>query len=589
MPGFLRMCAVDSEIIETVSTTMTETAQDALTWDSSIGPVTPPPAPVIIAPPEPSIDMERGLLGAILVDAEAAWPAVTAHGLKQADFRDHVHRTVFRTIAGMVKRKEHVDLLTVSDEIKRRGWVSEIGDLLTLNRLVDACPTVAHAEHYAKAVSDHAQRRRLGMLANQWAELASKGMPGPDLMSQMQKALDADAKRRTPAEQFNEIRPIGEFKLPPKHDDQELLKHRFLCRGGALLLVGPTGIGKSSFVMQGAIKWSLGKDFFGIQAAGPMKVLMVQAENDDGDIAEMRDGVYRGLRASGQLSDEDPAAIADRIAVVCEDSRTGREFGAALDGLLGAWQPDLVIIDPALAYLGGDALKQADVTLFCRNILNPLIHRHKCGLILVHHTNKPPRGEEKSDWKAGDLAYLGQGAADWANWARAVVAIRAKGSHSVYELCLGKRGRRAGWQDGDSKPLFVKDIAHAREPGIICWRSPDAAEVLNDATPTGHGKKDWRKAVSEAIEIAMECVRTRDMLKAECMRRISDIENDSQYKHNIRSAINAAKDEGKLEFGTTHDGTGIVHLVGPADGSVRKRCDEIEKTREAKKQRELST
>jgi hypothetical protein len=524
----------------------------------------------------------------VLLDDSKTWPAIDAHGIGPEDFHDHGHQAIFKAILSLRKRGRPVDLLTVSDKLKGKGVLDRMGGPAALNRIVDATPTSAHAEYYARLVSEHAQRRRLGSLANEWAEAASRGTPGPELMDRMRKALDQDTGKRSPQENVPEIRPIGAFELPPAHDDQELLKHRFLCRGGALLLVGPTGIGKSSFVMQGAIRWSLGQDFFGIQAAAPMKILMVQAENDDGDIAEMRDGVYRGLKASGQLNDEHPAEIADRIAVVCEDSRTGREFGASLDRLLGHWKPDLVIIDPALAYLGGDALKQADVTLFCRNILNPLIHRHKCGLILVHHTNKPPRGEEKSDWKAGDLAYLGQGAADWANWARAVVAIRAKGSHSVYELALGKRGRRTGWQDKDGKPLFVKDIAHAREPGMICWRTPDDAEALNAATPGAKEKRDWEQIKAEAVTIAQESVRTRDQLKDEVSKRTPGGIPPATYDKIIPSALRAAKDNGKLEMAITHDGVSTVHLIGPADGSVMKRKDQIEMAREEKKQRELS-
>lgn len=389
-------------------------------------------------------------------------------------------------------------------------------------------------------------------------------------------------------------RSIMDYATPQPGDPGELLKYRFLCRGGALLFVGPTGVGKSACVVQAAFLWCLGKPFFGIEPARPLRILMVQAENDDGDIAEMRDGVIHGLMQSGELSDTDPERIAGMIQVVCEDSRTGRDFGLILDRLLAKHHPDLVIVDPALAYLGGDALKQADVTLFCRNILNPVIHRHNVGLILVHHTNKPPRGDDKSDgWKAGDMAYLGQGAADWANWARAVMAILSKGSHSLFELCLGKRGGRVRWgkegQDGEWQKIYAKSIAHSKEPGVICWREPDTKEMFDESASksTGRPKKDWNTARASAVEIAGECVRTRSQLKEECLRRIPDIGSEDQYEKQVSSAITAAVDDGKIEEVRTHDGTRLVFLVGPVDGSVMKRVEEIIKAREAKKQKGL--
>jgi hypothetical protein len=38
--------------------------------------------------------------------------------------------------------------------------------------------------------------------------------------------------------------------------------------------------------MQAVINWSLGKDFFGIEPVKPLKFLVIQAENDKGDLAE---------------------------------------------------------------------------------------------------------------------------------------------------------------------------------------------------------------------------------------------------------------------------------------------------------------
>jgi hypothetical protein len=111
-------------------------------------------------------------------------------------------------------------------------------------------------------------------------------------------------------------------------------------------------------------------------------------------------------------------------------------------------------------------------------MLNPLVRKFNCGVVILHHTNKPPSGKEKPDWNGGDFAYLGGGSAEWANWARAVIVLRSLGSHSVFELRAGKRGCRLGWKESDGETkAFAKLIAHANEPGVICWREADASEV----------------------------------------------------------------------------------------------------------------
>jgi hypothetical protein len=140
-------------------------------------------------------------------------------------------------------------------------------------------------------------------------------------------------------------------------------------------------------------------------------------------------------------------------------------------------------------------------------MINPLIREYDCGLIMAHHTNKPPSGREKPNWQAGDFAYLGTGSAEWANWARAVLALRSIGSHQVFELVAPKRGGRLGWRDAGDNPVYQKFLAHSKEPGVICWqevsaddvptkgrpKSYDVAEMLALLPPEGLPAGDWQR------------------------------------------------------------------------------------------------
>lgn len=286
-----------------------------------------------------------------------------------------------------------------------------------------------------------------------------------------------------------EAKLLSALVRPTDGDTNELLKRRFLCRGGGLLIVGPTGIGKSSFSVQGMILWGIGREMFGIRPAKPLKSLLIQAENDEGDLAEMRDGIIAGLN----LSEDEKRVALENVVVAREDARTGFAFYMqVVRPLLERHKPDLLWIDPALAYLGGEVSSQKDVGGFLRNMLNPLLREFNCGAIVVHHTNKPPVGKEKPDWSAGDFAYLGGGSAEWANWARAVLCLRSLGSHSVFELRAGKRGGRLGWKEKDGKTkTYFKLIAHAKEPGVICWYEADESEMPEPAhAKRVHTKED---------------------------------------------------------------------------------------------------
>jgi hypothetical protein len=277
-----------------------------------------------------------------------------------------------------------------------------------------------------------------------------------------------------------EVQVLSDLRTPkPENDPNELIMHRFLYRGAVCLLLGPTGVGKSSLLMQLAIHFALGKALFGIVPGSAfrergMRILLIQAENDEGDLAEMRDGVLAGC----EMSDAEKAMALSRILVCTVNDRTGEKFALTLEALLTENGPfDLVIVDPAFAYLGGDSNSQKDVSRFMRELLNPLLQRHQVGLILAHHTNKPLRGKEKDYWEAGDYAYLGAGSAEWINPVRAALALRSIGSDTVFELRAPKRGKRLRWKDDNGSPTVTQFIAHHKDVGMICWQEAEASEV----------------------------------------------------------------------------------------------------------------
>ena len=77
------------------------------------------------------------------------------------------------------------------------------------------------------------------------------------------------------------------------------------------------------------ILWALGRACFGITPTRPLKSLLIQAENDDGDLAEMRDGVIAGM----DLTDDEKKTAMENVIVFQENTRgfpLGYGIGAAL-------------------------------------------------------------------------------------------------------------------------------------------------------------------------------------------------------------------------------------------------------------------
>jgi predicted transcriptional regulator len=131
-----------------------------------------------------------------------------------------------------------------------------------------------------------------------------------------------------------------------------------------------------------------------------------------------------------------------------------------------------------------------------------LLTEFRCAAVVVHHGNKPPSGQQKPQWQAGDYAYLGGGSAEWANWARAVLVIRSIGSEEIFELRAAKRGRRLLWTDKDGNFTSHKFIAWSKDRKLICWREPAPEEITEFETAAG---KPGRPRKLEVIDL-LHCI-----------------------------------------------------------------------------------
>ncbi|MES2571904.1 MAG: AAA family ATPase, partial [Verrucomicrobiota bacterium] len=198
-----------------------------------------------------------------------------------------------------------------------------------------------------------------------------------------------------------------------------VLGSRFLCIGGGLLFVGPSGIGKSSASAQQDILWSIGKEAFGIRPQRPLRILTIHSENDDEDLAEMRDGVVKGLRLTG----EEKETVRRNVFYDTEQTRTGPAFLAYVERRLQSCPGlDLLRLDPFMGCLGADPTDTEKTMAFLRNGLNPLLTRYQVACILNHHTPKTTN-RQTDNWRGSDWMYAAAGGADITNWARAVMVI----------------------------------------------------------------------------------------------------------------------------------------------------------------------
>ncbi len=235
-------------------------------------------------------------------------------------------------------------------------------------------------------------------------------------------------------------KPLTDFDLPSRDDGSVLIGDRYLSKGDGAILCSTSGMGKSSFSIQAATTWALGQPMFGgFHPSRPLKSLMFQSEDSEGDIAEVKLSLFHAMK----LDDKQVATVGDNVVIVTDRIHRGDAFMVELKRQIGLHKPDLVWINPLLAFIGGDVNDAQEAGKFLREGLNSLNEPAQFAYIIVHHTSKPPK--EKSDRKWNEVMYDMAGSADLTNWARAIISLRPGDDEGKFNLVLAKRGRRAGF------------------------------------------------------------------------------------------------------------------------------------------------
>jgi len=109
--------------------------------------------------PPQNLDAEMAVLGSMLLDEEAI--SVAVETLSCEHFYKSSHKIIFEAITGLYNSNKAVDLITLTDDLKRKGMLEETGGATFLTALVNAVPTAANISHYATIVREKGTLRNL--------------------------------------------------------------------------------------------------------------------------------------------------------------------------------------------------------------------------------------------------------------------------------------------------------------------------------------------------------------------------------------------------------------------------------------------
>ena len=404
-------------------------------------------------PPPNNIPAERHVLGALLRD-KLPFPV----NLKPSDFFEPKHQDVAAAILYLQSDGKAADEVTVPTYLYLAGSAV---DYPFINDLTAYAGFGELRQEHIDMIADAAFMREASLIAS--------NVTDPDALIEHYARL-ADKRKSLGNRQAAQRMPIEELmKFNREADPTNVLGNRWLCRGGSLVMAGQAGTGKSALMMQAAINWTLGQDFFGIKTNDGMKMrtLVIQAENDAGDVAESMQDQVNGL----YLDEDQKAELKDRMFIYRESVATGKEFGEVLRKLVIQHQATICFVDPLMAFVGADISETAEAAKFLRHIIQPILNETGVIIVFMHHTGKPKSSKDKEGQTMADLAYQLFGSSEVTNWAREIACLqRCQGDEPIYRLGLTKRRSRAGMTDGVSpRPVGDIYIRHSPKRGEIRW------------------------------------------------------------------------------------------------------------------------
>ena len=137
--------------------------------------------------PPASVEAEQAVLGAMLLKPEAVTTA--AEELSADDFYRETHRLIYEAMMELKDRTEPVDLVTLTEQLKKADKLAKIGGIPALSLIANSVPTAANVHYHARIVHEKAQLRSL---INAATEIAGAAYESAD---EVEDIMDSAEKR----------------------------------------------------------------------------------------------------------------------------------------------------------------------------------------------------------------------------------------------------------------------------------------------------------------------------------------------------------------------------------------------------------
>jgi len=190
--------------------------------------------------PPQSIEAEESILSAILLDNNTLLDVLEI--IVADDFYRTAHQLIFSGINELFAKAEPVDLVTLTNLLRDKNKLEEIGGAAYLARLVDSVPSAMNVTHYARIVRDKATLRRLIAKSGEITQLCYDSSGEVDRVMDFAEGAIFDISQNNNRSAFHPISKIIESNIDALEERQ----------GNRALITGvPTGFTRLDHMTSG--------------------------------------------------------------------------------------------------------------------------------------------------------------------------------------------------------------------------------------------------------------------------------------------------------------------------------------------------
>jgi replicative DNA helicase len=268
--------------------------------------------------PPQNLEAEESVLGGVLLDNHAANLVLPI--LRAEHFYRDAHRKIYAAMVDLNERGSPVDIVTLTEFLRQRGHLQDVGGATFIAELANRVPTAANAEHYAKIVREKSLLRGLITTATEIATEAYGNQTDVESFVDIAESkIFAIAEQKVATEFF----PISDLLPPAIKEIEKLFDRKEMITGvptgfhdldkmtagmhpGDLIIVaGRPGMGKTALALNmgtlAALQTGIGVAVFSLEMSKEQLVLRMLCSEALVNYQDVR---------SGRLHEKDFAKLA---------------------------------------------------------------------------------------------------------------------------------------------------------------------------------------------------------------------------------------------------------------------------------------